>query len=263
MPTISVFYSTPGKPPFLNSNIISLTVDGVPEDLLDLTYGQINVADVDKNNRLCLSTNEGFKRVELNNTITTVNPIFESNKDPIAIDGLAVGPNDMWYIISSDYDSMIQIYRFDDYGNVEFLPIIFNKATFGGAYKVHDANIDISDDGHIAAIVTALGSLGQGPYYQRAYIANSDGGNLTEVANLDSNRIGGMVDIAIAQNNDIFVLTVQDSSDSIYRIDHQSHITTEFIRCDTGNDPTSFDVDPAGNVWITTTKGIFRAEPTK
>jgi len=28
----------------------------------------------------------------------------------------------------------------------------------------------------------------------------------------------------------------------------------------TGHDPESIDVDPNGNVWITTTKGIFKAK---
>ena len=53
---------------------------------------------------------------------------------------------------------------------------------------------------------------------------------------------------------------MQDNSDSVYRIDNVNNIATEFIRCDTGNDPESIDVDPNGNVWISTTRGIFRAE---
>ena len=255
------FFTTPGKPPFLDAHIISLTADGVIENLFNLKYGQINVADVDKKNRLCFSTNEWFKRVEVDNTVTTVNPIFELEKKPKSIDGLAISPDDEWHVICSNFDNLIQVYRFNDSGNVEFLPVVFTKSIFGGAYKVTDANIDIGDDGRIVVIVTATGTLGHGPSYQRVYTMDSEGRNPEEVANLDSSRIGVMVDIAIAKNNDIFVLSAQDNSDSIHRIDNQSYLTTEIIKCDTGHDPTSIDVDSAGNIWITTTKGIFRAEP--
>ena len=257
----TAFFSTPSKPPFLDSHIMSLTRDGDKKDIYDLTYGEIYAADVDKNNRLCLSTNLGFIRIEQDNSITTINPIFESEDPPCCIHWLATGPDNKWYVLSTNYDDLITIYRFDDSGKVEFLPITFDKASFGGAYRVTQGNINIDNDGHIAMIVTAVGSLGQGPFYQRIYTADSDGTNLTEIGNLDSERLGGPVDIAFAPNGDLFVLSVQDYGDNIYRIDHQSHIITEFINCETGHDPASMDVDLSGNVWITTTNGIFMAEP--
>jgi hypothetical protein len=257
-----LFYATPGKPPILNSHIISLNIDGEKEDLFELSFDIIVAADVDKSNNLCLFTNEGFKRLESDKTITTIHPIFENDNQPMgSSNDFAVGPDNNWYVISSDLDKSIEIYKFDDFGNAIYLPILFNKDTFGGAYRVHDASIDMGDDGRLAIIITAMGSLGNGPYYQRIYTANSDGSDLIEVANLDSNRIGGMVDIAISSNNDIFVLTVQDRADVIYKIAAQSNIITEFIWCEIGHDPESMDVDPNGNVWITTTKGIYVAEP--
>ncbi|MFC1991089.1 hypothetical protein ACFLU9_02950, partial [Chloroflexota bacterium] len=117
-----------------------------------------------------------------------------------------------------------------------------------------------------ALIVTAIGSQGQGPYYQRVYRANSDGTNFTQVANIDSTRTGGMVDIAISPNNDVFVLTVHIEEghykEIIFHISNNNEIS-RFIEISAGRDPKSIDVDSKGNVWFCTTVGVFRVVPSR
>lgn len=256
----TVFFSTPGNPSVLNSHIISLQSDGTIQDLNYLTYGTIMSADVNKNNRLCLSTNQGFQRVESDNTTKTVTPAFPPGFTLFHVSEFSVGPSNYWYVITSDNNNTILVYRFDESGNFTFLPIAFDCNSFGGVYRVDGASIDVGDDGRLALIVTARGSLGQGPFYQRVYRANADGSNLVEIANFDSDRTCGMVDIAVAPNNDIFVLSVQESSEMIYRIDQNNAISV-FVDIFIGNDPKSIDVDPHGNLWFSTTTGIFRVTP--
>ena len=114
-------------------------------------------------------------------------------------------------------------------------------------------------------IVTGLGSYyNDGPYYQRVYRANSDGSNLTLLANLDCQRVGGMVDIAVAPDGNIYVLAVTGSvgsSDVIYRLGSTGENLMPFVDIKAGNDPKSIDVDANGNLWFSTTTGIFVAEP--
>ena len=178
---------------------------------------------------------------------------------------MAVGPDGLWYVITSNHQDSIQVYRVDEFGGVSFLPITFNRESFGCVFRVDDARIDVGDGGRLALIVTAVGSPGQGPYYQRVFRANADGTDLREVANLDSQRIAGMVDIAVGPDEDIFVLTVRGSAgepyvDEIHRIDRNRQVSRVVHVCG-GRDPESIDVDPSGSIWFATTVGIFRAVP--
>lgn len=247
----------------LQSHIISLLSDGTTQDLTDLPYyNWIQAADVDWSNRLCLFTSEGFYRLEPDGSITAFT--LESSVPPAH--NFAVGPDGRWYCIASDFDNSIQVYCFDEEGSVTFPLITFTRDDFSDdddVLRVDDARIDVGADGRLALIVTAVGSMGQGPYYQRVYRADADGTSLTLIANLDSERIAGMVDIAVGPNNsEVFVLTVQKIDgvffDPIYRVDENGTVS-EFIRICAGRDPKSIDVDPAGNVWFSTMLGVFRA----
>ena len=251
----TAFFSTPGKPPVLKSHIVELLADGTTSHRSDLAYGQIVSIDFDKNDRLCLATEQGFRRLEPNNMITNI-------RSYLPLQRLAVSADGYWYAIQFNMNDSFSVRKFDEFGNDFLLPIAINKNSFGAdVYKVLNASIDIDHSGNIVIIATALGSQGQGPFLQRVYRANSDGSNLWEIANLDSKRIGGMVDIAASSDGNIFVLTAQGStgdSDVIYRID-QYNKATKFIEVCAGNDPKSIDVDhTSGDLWFCTTQGIFR-----
>jgi streptogramin lyase len=258
----AVFFATPSKQTVLNSHIIRLESSGTRRDLNSLTYGAIGAADVDKMNRLCLATNEGFQRLEADNTITSITPNF-SEEPPEHLQTFAVGPDGFWYVIASNLDDSIQVYQFDDLGNVTLIPIAFSPSSFGDATLVSGASIDVGDDGQIVLIVTANVVWGHAPFYQRVFRANADGTDLTEVARLDSQRLGGPVDIAAGPNGEIFVLSVQGTvghEEIVYRID-QNNAVHEFMAVRAGDDPFSIDVDASGNVWVSTMRGIFRASP--
>ena len=93
------------------------------------------------------------------------------------------------------------------------------------------------------------------------YRADADGTNLTEVANFDSKRIAGMVDVTVAHDNSIYILALDPeptgSGEVIYRISNDMEIST-FLEIHSGRDPQSIDIDPNGNLWFGTTVGIFR-----
>ncbi|MBI2874263.1 MAG: hypothetical protein HYY09_04195 [Firmicutes bacterium] len=166
-------------------------------------------------------------------------------------------------MISSDFRDSIRVDRVDPSGTVKPLPVTFSRKSFGDAYRVADARIDVGDDGRLALIVSARGSPGQGPWYQRVYRADADGMELTQIAELDSKRIGGMVDIAVDPRGDVFVLTTQGDTggpDEILRIDRNLQVSRAVHVC-AGRDPQSIDVDPSAGIWFTTMFGIFRATP--
>ncbi len=183
---------------------------------------------------------------------------------------MAVSPDGTLYSISSNFEDSIRVWTVDKEGNIVFLPITFNRASFGNAYQVSDSRIDVGSDGRLYFIVTALGSKLQGPYYQRVYRANADGTNLIEIANFDSGRIGGMVDISVDIDHNVYVLIclgkTEDGEviyrDAIYRIDNDMEIS-KIVEIRGGRDPKSIDVDSDGNIWLPTTVGVFRATPSE
>ena len=255
----AVFLATPGMPE-LKSHIIKVNADGTKQDLYNLSYLNILSANIDPANRLCLATDEGFYRVETDGTITQMlSSTKPGNVFPNRFGDFAVGPDGKWYCISTDFNDTIKVYCFDELGNVSFLPISFNRASFGNAFQVADARIDVGSNGKLALIVTAVATPGQGPLYQRVYRANPDGSDLALIANLDCVRTSGMEDITVGPDNDIYVFTLQKNTEIVYRID-QNNKVFKFIVIATGRDPKSIDMDFLGNLWICTTVGIFRAQ---
>lgn len=256
----SAYFETPGKYDVLDQHIVNIDQDGILQYRDDLSFKSIRSTSIDCENRFCLYTDEGFKRVETDGQISNI----AENIDPYRVNGLrefSVGPNGLWYIVTTDGDT-IQASRFDENGNFETLPIFFDRQFFNGA-EIWDASIDVGCDGSLAIIVTALVSRTHGPFLQRVYRADEDGNNLRLVANFDSNRVGGMVDVALGSNNEIYALTSQGSTgdpDIIYRIDQNNNII-QFVVVQAGNDPKSIDTGPNGSLWFTTTQGIFRVYP--
>jgi len=245
-----------------NTNVMSVNVDG---DIIvhdELSYKFVPSADFDFDQNLCLATDQGFHCYKNGELVKAI--ISSNNSERLRTIRIAMGPEGLWYFIVSNRTNNIQVYRMDETGKVTTLPITFSLSSFGGAYKVSMVNLDVGHDGRLAIIVTAKATKNDGPFYQRVYRADSDGRNLLEIANLDSDRIAGLVDIAIAPNNDIYVLNVQGGinfyADPIYRID-ENNIVHPFVDICGGHDPKSIDVDLKGNLWFSTTTGIFQVVP--
>ena len=258
----TVFFATPSLDPALKQHVIKLSGIGERVDLHNLEYATIFAADVDNENRLTLLTDEGIVRLNHDGSIKTV-PIRIEGRDFPAIRNLAAGWG-LWYVTATDFKEKIEVFSIDEVGRVKFLPINFTPETLG-AYAVDDTRIDVASDGSLALIVTARGSASQGPYIQRVYRTDADGSNLKEIAHLDSGRVAGMVDIAVGPDNSVFVLSMQGEipnvggSDSIYKIDKNNEVT-EVVYIYPGRDPESIDIDSAGNIWFSSTLGIFKAE---
>jgi len=258
----TVFFATPSLDPALKQHVIKLSGIGERVDLHNLEYATIFAADVDNENRLTLLTDEGIVRLNHDGSIKTV-PIRIEGRDFPAIRNLAAGWG-LWYVTATDFKEKIEVFSIDEVGRVKFLPINFTPETLG-AYAVDDTRIDVASDGSLALIVTARGSASQGPYIQRVYRTDADGSNLKEIAHLDSGRVAGMVDIAVGPDNSVFVLSMQGEipnvggSDSIYKIDKNNEVTEVVYICP-GRDPESIDIDSAGNIWFSSTLGIFKAE---
>jgi len=258
----TAYFASANIPEVHKSILMGAKINGDITPYEEISYGNIPSADFDFDQNLCIATDQGFhcyKDGELDRSIRSSSDLERNNSMQIAI-----GPNGDWYLIVSNYLDSTQVYRMDETGTVTTLPIYFSLSSFSGAYKISGASIDVGDDGQLALIVSAIGSKNEGPYYQRIYRADSDGGNLTEIANLDSKRIGGMVDIAVAPDGEIFVLTVQGPGggyyDPIYKIDNENNVHP-FVEICGGHDPKSIDVDANGNLWFSTTTGIFQVVP--
>ena len=257
----NAFFATPPLEPVLKQHMVKINSNGERVDLYNLEYMGIFAADVDNENRLALLTDEGVVRFNHDGSIKLV-PIHIEGREFPNMRNFAVGQK-LWYVITTDHNEKIEVFSVDELGGVKFFPISFSRNSFGTkVYKVSDARIDVAPDSSIALIVTARGSASRGPFLQRVYRADADGLNLKEIARLDSPRVGGMVDIAVSPNNKVFVLTNQGEaiggSDSIYRID-ENNKAAEVIHVCNGHDPQSIDIDSAGNIWISTTIGIFKA----
>lgn len=100
----------------------------------------------------------------------------------------------------------------------------------------------------------------QGPYHQRIYRAGANGTNLTQISNLDSGCIRGMVDITASPENKICFLTFQKNVvliGIIYRISSKNKIS-EFLGIGAGRDPKNIDIDWASKMLFYNAVGIFR-----
>ena len=256
----SVFLASASLAEYQKSHMVKVNADGTSEDMNNLSYLNIGAADVDFSGRLCIGTSDGFFRVEKDSSVTPL-PLKTDLTElfPNRMGDLAIGPDGKWYCITTDFNDSVTVYCFDENNDVKFLPISFNRASFGNACQVAGARIDIGPDGKLIIFVTAIGVRGQGPFYQRVYRANPDGTDLTLIANFDSKCPDGMVDVAVGPDNNIYAMTAQFTSGIVYRI-NTSNKASKFLVYENGRDPKSIDVDPAGNLWIGTTVGIFRTQ---
>lgn len=253
-----VFLATPTLESALKPHVIRLQADGTKQDFTELSFTDIVAANVDRENRLCLATSDGFYRVEKDGSIVS----FTLKKQlpqifPRGDGDFAVGPEGKWYCIATNYNDSVKVYVFDGENKITFLPITFDNTFFGDNYQTNDVSIDINNDGQLVLMITAHGSEGRGPFCQRVYRADANGENLTLIATLDSNRTGGMIDIAVDPQNNMFILSPQENSEVIYRID-QSNTLSRHLVFKSGRDPNALDVDFDGNVWFCTTIGVFR-----
>ncbi|MFC1902496.1 hypothetical protein ACFLX4_00290 [Chloroflexota bacterium] len=246
----------------LKSHVIRLCADSTIDTLNELTFSKIDAVDVDKENRLYLAADNGFYYIDVDGQVTSIIPTFPSGQMFWGKLNMAISPNGLLYCISSSRGESIQVFTVDEEGKVTFLPITFDRDSFNAAYAIDDVRIDVGSNGQLAFIVTARGSPGRGPFYQRVYRANADGTDLVQVASMDCNRTGGMVDISFGLDNDLFVLALQDDSERIYHID-QNNTVSGLLTINPGRDPKSIDVDPEGNVWFCTTVGVFRVTGSK
>ena len=245
-----------------NTNLMSVSTVGELNVFENFSYKYVPSADFDFDQNLCLATDQGFHCYQNGELVKEI--VSSNNSERFRNIKIAMGPNGDWYFIVTNQPSNIMVYKMDSTGYVTTMPFSFSLSSFGGAYKVSGSSIDVGSNGKLAMIITADGTRNDGPYLQRIFRADSDGSNLTEIANLDSDRIAGMVDIAVAPNNDIFVLNVQGGNefyaDPIYRIDEEN-VVHEFVHICGGHDPKSIDVDANGNLWFSTTTGIFQVMP--
>lgn len=254
------FLASPDLGASLKSDIIRIQGDGTTKNVAGLTFTHVEAADVDNENRLCLYADNRFYRLETDGSVTSIIPKFPSGWKIGGNTNIATGPGGLFYCITTDFKDSIQIWTVNQQGDVNILPIIFNRASFGDAYQVCDARIDVGSDGRLVFVVTAIGSKGQGPFYQRVYQVSADGTNMKEVANFDSGRIGGMVDIAVDHDNNIFVCVCEGTTgdgEAIFRISNNKEVV-RYLGIRAGRDPDSIDVDSSGNVWLCTTIGVFR-----
>jgi len=256
----AVYLATPSVPGVNKSYFIRVYPDGIREELTKFTFNKISSADVDQENRLCFYADDKFHRVEKDGSLTSFFPNLPADSHIDGTTRMAVGPDGSWYCITVNPEVCIQVWKTDTSGKVIILPISFDLTFFNSAYRLTDSRIDVSEDGKLAFIVSAIGSKGQGPCYQRVYRSETDGSNLTLIGSFDSSRIGVMVDIAIGSNNEVIALTCQKDGDRfcemVYLIDNDGNIS-EFLQMRTGRDPKGMDMDINDNVWLGTTVGLF------
>ncbi|MDD5038981.1 MAG: hypothetical protein PHN78_06660 [Dehalococcoidales bacterium] len=250
----TVFLATPWLEPVLKSHIIHLQADGTKQDLNELSFTYILAANVDKDNRLYLATSDGFCRVDVDGTVKNIPPQLERGMFPRGDGDFAAGLDDKLYCISMHND-LVKVYTFDG-EKYTFLPVSFDPSIFGNDYHMGDVSIEIDNANHLILMVTAHGADGRGPFCQRVYRCDINGENLSLIATLDSDRTGGMIDIAGDRNNNVFVLSPQNNSEVIYRIDENNNIS-KILVFQSGRDPNALDVSPEGNVWFCTTIGVF------
>jgi len=214
---------------------------------------------VDSETRLCFYADGEFHRLENDGSLTSFSPVFPSRHSIEGLTRFAVGPDGLWYCITVNTYESTRLWKMDDHGKVTMLPISFDLSFFNDAYRLTGAHIDVGDDGRLAFIVTAIGSKGLGPCYQRVYRAEADGTNLTLLGNFDSSRITGMFDIAVGPNNEVLAFTCQKDErfyETIYLIDNDGKVS-KFMNMNAGRDPKGMDMDQNGNVWLCTTVGLF------
>jgi len=258
------YIGTIAKREILNSRLARLGPGGALRYLDSLSFAWIYSVASDGRGGLGMIDGGGLKRVAANGSVTR----FSTFVAP-AVYQLAISSDGDWHVITSGRRSdPIRVYRVREGATDGEVVVSLDRAMWPGASPNQgntDTGLAITPKGELA-IVVAIQTL-SGQCYQRVYRANPDGSALREVANLDSRRLGCMVDIAAAPNGDLYVLGCAagpvGSPDSIFRID-ESNVPVEVVRIGPGNDPRSIAVDGQGNLWFTATNGVYRvlAAPT-
>ncbi|MDD5038878.1 MAG: hypothetical protein PHV98_06080 [Candidatus Omnitrophica bacterium] len=166
-----MYLATPSVPGVNKSHFIRVYPDGHREELTEFTFNRISSADVDQENRLCFYADDKFYRLEKDGSLTSFSPILPADSHIDGTTRMAVSPNESWYCITMNPEVCIQVWKTDTSGKVTILPISFDLAFFNSAYRLTDSRIDVSEVGKLVFIVSAIGSKGQGPNYQRVYRA--------------------------------------------------------------------------------------------
>jgi len=256
-------YTATGELAPWGCHLVRLAADGSFEERTDAVYWQISSADVDFEGRLCYIADDNLYRVETDGTISSW-PLDLQGSPNLYFASLGASPDGTWVILTRS-DDAVRVYRVAVGGQArELTELRFTRNSFQRSIAVlDDARVDVGPDGRITMIVTARGTLQHGPYIQRIYQAAPDGSGLTEIANLDCQRVAGMVDVAVDSDGVVFALAVTGdtgSGDWIFRIT-PGESPQEVVLIDGGKDPRSIDVGPDGTLWFGTTLGVFRAYP--
>jgi hypothetical protein len=255
----SVNITTPGMHDVFDQYVVNINQSGIIDHRKDLSYNIIRSVSTDYQGRLCLSTDEGLKRVEKDGQITNIADNLQISHVSGILD-FSVGPNGLWYIATTDYHDNLQVSIFDETGTFEATPISFSRESFEGS-ELWDASIDVGPDGSIAVIISGTASGIHGPFFETVYRADEDGNNLTLVANLNSDY-GGPVDIALGNNNEIYTFCSIENMDNlvfICRIDHNNDLS-KFVSIQADN-PFSLDTGQKGSLWFSASQGVFRVYP--
>ena len=257
-----VFFATVGVPPW-GAHMVEAKLDGTYREISGQTYDFIVTADVDGEGRLSYIAEGTLYCVERDGRLTSHALSFPAGSGPWYTASLACQPAGGWALVTRT-DESAEVFTISETGRMQRLPLSLGQEIFGrSVLRMDDTRIDVGPDGRLTIIVTAIVTEGQGPYLQRVCQADADGTQLTEIANLDSLRIAGMVDVAVGPDGDIYVLAVTGSTgdpDSIFRIE-PGRSPVEAICVEAGRDPRSIDVGPDGVIWFGTTLGVFCAVP--
>jgi len=257
-----VFFATVGVPPW-GAHMVEAKLDGSYSELSQQTHEYIVSADVDSEGRLSYIADGTLYRIEPSGTVTMHSIHLPSGTGEWYTASLACRPTGGW-ILATRTSEAASVVAISETGQTQKLPFTLDRTLFGRSFaKMDDARVDVGPDGRLTIIATGIVQEGQGPYLQRVYQADANGSHLTEIANLDSQRIAGMVDVAVGPDGSVYALVVTGSTgspDSIFRIE-PGQSPVEAIRIQAGRDPRSIDVGPDGVIWFGTTLGVFCAIP--
>ena len=254
-------YATTGAIAPWGAHIVRLAKDGSFEEYPEDLYWHIHSADVDFSGRLCYVADGSLHRREPDGSISSWDLDLPWGRG-VDSTSLACSPDGTWVILGRS-DREFRLYLVSPDGEAEELTELrFTQDSFSRDVAVlDDARVDIGPDGRITMIVTARATMQRGPYIQRIYQANADGSGLTEIANMDCQRVAGMVDVAVDAFGTVYALCVTGSTGSgdwIFRIE-PGEGPQAVVLINAGRDPRSIDVGVDGTIWFGTTLGVFRA----
>ena len=254
-PYIGTAWKTLGQTTLKKSLLARLGPGGTLQPFDSLPLSGITAIKMDAQDRLCIVDGMQFKRLEPYGSMTVFSPFRLQSAGR-----LAVASNGDWFVGSRVSAAEIRIYRVSE-GAADGQVVATIDSTLLSGTNPSGIGMAVTPQGELAILAAASVSAATGPTYQRVFRANLDGSRFREVANLDSQRVGCMIDLAAAPNGDLYALVCAaggtGSPDSIFRID-ESNLPVEVVRLAPGNDPKSVAVDSQGNLWFTATNGVYR-----